>query len=143
MNVVFRLLKTKYFPELNEEPVGVDRIIEVLDRIGTNFFRLPMEGKGAYVVDTEDKSEYVFISDAIRNLLDHETVAYEGVHAFAHIPSAKFLERKNNLEAEVISLIMMMPVTDLPRLNKIKHQLDEESYEYLERRNKAYDLWEL
>ena len=53
------------------------------------------------------------------------------------------MQSKQNLQSEVLSLVMMMPLADLPRLNRIKHQLDDESFELLMRRNRAAEIWHL
>lgn len=142
MHFTFELLKTKYFPELNVKVIGEDRIIEVFNKIGVLYYEVQMKGKGAYVREIEDKTEYVFINRSLKTLLKHATLAYESVHALSHVPAA-FLESKQNLEAEVLSLIMMIPRTDLERLNRIKHHLDDESYDYLMRRNKVAEMWKL
>lgn len=139
MNLTFRLLK-EIFPELNKKVINRDRIYQVFKQRRIEYYDLPMEGRGGYV--TDNGRDYVFLRNSLRGLLHHETLAYEGVHAFFHYP-AEFLRRKHDLEAETLSLVMLIPKTDLPRLNKIKHQLDEESFELIERRNKANSIWRL
>lgn len=141
MNLTFQLLK-RYFPELNRRVISRERIIKVLSKIGVPVFDIPMLGRGAYVRDISDGSEYVFIKYNLQTLIRHETLAYESVHALCHV-KADFLEDKQNLQSEVLSLVMMMPKTDLPRLNRIKHQLDDESYELLMRRNRAAEVWKI
>lgn len=141
MIVAFQLLK-KIFPELNKKVIGKERIIEVFSRRNIQYLEVPMEGLGAYFHISSDKTDYVFIKYNIQGLLYHETLAYEGVHAFCHIP-APFLLSKNNLEAEVLSLVMLMPETDLPRLNRIKHQLEPDSYEMVIKRNQIKAMWKI
>lgn len=140
MNLAFRLLKS-YFPELNEEPIGTERIIQVLGTRAIQYYEVPMDGPGAYVVDASDGSEYVFIKNSIRGILKHETVAYECVHGLCHVPAATFLKRRHDLEAEALSLVMMMPAPELPRLDRIKHQLEPESYDRVIRRLMVKALW--
>jgi len=142
MNLTFRLLK-KYFPELNKKVISRERIVRVLATIGIPVFDIPMEGRGAYIRDVSDGSEYVFIKYNLQTLIYHETLAYEGVHALAHDPAAKFLERRHNLQSEVFSLVMMMPGTELPRLNRIKHQLEPDAYERVQRRNLVKAMWQI
>ncbi|CAN5363258.1 hypothetical protein BH10ACI1_BH10ACI1_19370 [soil metagenome] len=60
-----------------------------------------------------------------------------------HTPGAKFLVWRFEIEAETLSLTMTMPLSDLPRLNRIRYQLDDESYDLLMRRNKINKLWSL
>ena len=139
MNLTYRQLK-KILPELNEEVITPERIFEVFREKEIEFYELPLDGDGCYASD--DGREFVFLRSAMRGLLFHKTLIYEGVHAFCHYP-AKFLLWRHNIESEVLSLLAMMPLADLPRLNRIKHQLDDETFELLEKRNKANDLWKL
>lgn len=142
MNLTFQLLKN-HFPELNEKVIERERIVEVLGRKGIPVFDVPMAGKGAYVRDLRDGAEYVFIKNNLESLLYHETLCYEGTHALCHVPAAKFLERRQNLQAEVFSLVMMMPLKDLPRLNRLKHEFDADVYERLKRRNQVKEMWRI
>lgn len=142
MNLTFQVLK-KYFPELNRKVITRERIVQVLGKIGIPVYELPMEGRGAYVHDTEDKKDYVFIKYNLSSLIYHETLAYEGVHALCHVPAATFLKSKHELQSEVLSLVMMMPATELPRLNRIKHQLEPESYEMVQKRNQIKSFWRI
>jgi len=142
MNLTFRTLK-KYFPELNRRTITRERISQVLKAVGVSVFEIPMEGRGAYVIDRTDGSEYVFIRQGLRGLLGHETFAYESTHALCHDPGAKFLKWRHDLQAEVFSIVMMIPATDLPRLNRIKNQLDEESYELIKKRNHIKAVWKI
>lgn len=141
MNLTFTLLK-KYFPELNRKIISRERITQVLIKKNIGIFEIPMNGRGAYVRSLPDGAEFVFLKYNLQSLIYHETLAYEGVHALCHI-KADFLEARQNLQSEVFSLVMMMPKTDLPRLNRIKHQLDDETYELLKRRNTAAERWQL
>lgn len=139
MKLTFLQLK-KIIPELNKKVITAARIFQVFRERQIEYNEIKMQGAGAYV--TEDGKDYVFLRDSLQAYLYHETLAYEGTHALCHYP-ASFLAFRHNLEAEVLSLVMMMPLSDLSRLNKIKHQLDDESYELLKRRNKAYEVWNL
>jgi hypothetical protein len=139
MNLTFQLLK-KYFPELNKKIIKRERILEVFGAARIQFYEIPMEGRGVYVHDASDKTDYVFIRYSLQSLIYHETLAFEGVHALCHAP-ATFLERRQNLQCEIFSLVFMMPAPDLPRLNRIKGQLDAESYDFLMRRNKVKAVW--
>lgn len=139
MNLTFQLLK-KYFPELNRKIISRERIIKVLGAIGIPVYELPMEGRGAFIRDRSDGSEFVFIKYNLQSLIYHETLAYEGVHALCHV-KADFLKSRQDLQSEVFSLVMMIPETELPRLNKIKHQLEPESYELVEKRNQIKLYW--
>ena len=139
MTLTYLQLK-KILPELNEEIITPDRIFEVFQEKKIDFHELPLEGDGCYV--TEEGKDYVFLRSAMRQLLFYKTLLYESVHALVHYP-APFLLWRHNLEAEVLSLIGMMPLSDLPRLNRIKNQLDEENYDLLMRRNKANEIWSL
>lgn len=130
----------KMLPEINRRVITPARILQIFRQQNIEFCEIPMEGLGGCVSDTG--REYVFLRNSLPHLLYHETLSYEGVHALSHHP-APFLRWRHDLEAEVLSLVFMMPLTDLPRLNRIKHQLDEESYELLERRNKANAVWRL
>ena len=142
MNLTFHILKKRHFPELNEKVITRERIIQVLSKIPVPVFDIPMIGRGAYVHDRTDGAEFVFIKYNLQTLIQHETLAFEAVHALCHV-KADFLLSRQNLQSEVLSLVMMMPKTDLPRLNRIKHQLDDESYELLMRRNRAAEMWHL
>lgn len=139
MNLTFQSLK-RYFPELNKKIITRERIIKVLSKINIPVFDIQMHGRGAYVIDRIDGAEFVFIKYNLQSLVRFETTAYESVHALCHT-KADFLESRQNLQSEIFSLVMMMPQTDLPRLNRIKHQLDAESFELLMRRNKAAEIW--
>lgn len=139
--LAFSSLK-KILPELNSRVITTDRIFEILHARRIEFYELPFTTtNGCYAVD-ETKREYVILRRAMETLLFHETLCLESVHALLH-SYAPFLLRKQQLEAETFALIAMMPQTDLPRLNRIKHQLDAESYDYLMRRNKANEIWHL
>ena len=139
MKLAFSTLK-KIIPELNERIITPKRILEIFRQRGIDFFELNIEDDGAFV--TSDGRSFVFLKSILQQLVYHETLLHEGGHALIHYP-ADFLERKHQLEAEVFSLVGMMPLKDLPRLNRIKHQLDAESYELLKRRNKANSIWGL
>lgn len=139
MNLIFLALK-RSIPELNEQVVPPSRILEVLAEKGIPMMEIPMKELGSYV--RKDKQDFVFIKAALAQLVHHETLAYEASHAITHVP-ADFLARRHNLEAEAMSLICMIPATDLPRLNRIKHQLDPESYELLKRRIEIKKIWNL
>lgn len=130
----------KILPEINRRVITPSRILQIFKHRGIEFRELPMEGLGGCVTDAG--REYVFLRTSLAHLLYHETLAYESVHVFSHYP-ASFLRRRHDLESEVLSLVFMMPLADLPRLNRIKHQLDEESYELLKRRNQAHKVWNL
>lgn len=139
MTLTYLQLK-KILPELNEEIITPDRIFEIFQEKEIDFHELPLEGDGCFV--TEEGKDYVFLRSAMRHLLFYKTLLYESVHALVHHP-APFLLWRHNLEAEVLSLIGMMPLSDLPRLNRIKNQLDDENYDLLMRRNKANEIWSL
>lgn len=139
MKLTFLQLK-KIIPELNRQVVSAARILQVFKDRDVEYHELPLQGKGCYV--TASGRDYVFLRDSLTSLLFHETLTYEATHALCHYP-APFLLWRHNIEAEVLSLVMMMPLADLPRLNRIKHQLDDESFELLKRRNKANEVWKL
>lgn len=140
MNLAFLSLK-RILPELNERVISPARIFEVFTERGIEFYELPFRHtNGCYI--TESGKEYVILKRALSQLLFHETLALEGAHALIHAP-APFLLRKQQLEAETLALVCVMPVTELPRLNRIKHQFDAESYELLMRRNKAHRIWQI
>lgn len=139
MNLTYLQLQ-KIFPEINIRKITPVRILEMFDKKNISYFELPMEGRGGCL--TDGGREYVFIKRSLQNLLYHETLAYESVHALCHAP-APFLRWRHNLQSEIFSLVFMMPLADLPYLNRIKHQLDEESFELLLRRNKANEIWKL
>ena len=141
MNLTFQSLK-RYFPELNKKIITRERIIKVLSKRNIPVFDMPMRGRGAFVRDCSDGAEFVFIKYNLQTLIQRETLAYESVHALCHV-KADFLESRQNLQSEVLSLVMMMPKCDLPRLNRIKGSLDSESYELLMRRNRAAEMWQL
>lgn len=138
MNITFRILKN-IFPELNEKVITSERIRQVFEERNIELLEVPMKGKGCYV--SHENKDYVFLRYNLSSLIYHETLLYESVHALLHVPSAHFLKRQHDLEAEVFSLVMMMPLADLPRLNIIKYQLDAENYEYVEQRNKIHSIW--
>ena len=139
MNLTFSQLK-KIFPELNRKKITPSQVLQVFAERNIELYEVRMEGRGACVTDSG--REYIFLKESLTSLLYHETLCYEGVHALCHHP-ASFLRWRHNLQSEVFSLVMMMPKTDLPRLNRIKHQLDDESYELLQRRNKANEMWKI
>lgn len=141
MNLTYLALK-KYFPELNLKAIKRERVVEVLASNNIPVFELPMTGRGAFVRDVCDGMEFVFIKYNLLSLIQHETLAYESVHALCHV-KADFLKSRQELQCEVFSLVMMIPKKDLPRLNLIKHQLDDESYEILLRRNRINEVWNL
>lgn len=139
MNLTLLQLK-KILPEINRKVITPARILQVLKEQSIEFFEIQMNDDGAYVTDAG--REFVFLRRSLQHFLFHETLAHETVHALSHHP-ASFLFWRHQLEAEVFSLVFMMPLADLPRLNKIKHQLDDESYELLKKRNKANEVWHL
>lgn len=131
----------KIFPEINRARILPSRIVSALVKRNIEFHTVPhLEELGTCV--TLAGQEYVFLTDAISGLLYHETLAYEAIHAFSHVP-APFLRWRHNLESHVMSLVFMMPLAELRRLNKIKGHLDAESYELLKKRNEANERWKL
>lgn len=133
--------RLKYFlPELNEQVITPERIFEVFESLKVECAEIPLSRNGYYAVS--DGANYVFLKRAMTALLLHETLAHECVHLLVHYPAA-FLLSKHELEAEAFALVAMIPRTDLPRLNRIKHQLDDESYELLKRRNKVSEIWKI
>lgn len=140
MILVFQKLKT-IFPELNRAAISPKRIFEVFEKMKVVYVELPLERNGYYISDT--KKDYVFLKSAMSQMLFHEVLAHETAHAFTSTPAARFLLWRFEIEAEALSLIMMMPLADLARLNRIKNQLDDESYDLLMRRNKIKSLWGL
>jgi len=130
----------KILPQLNESVITPEIIYKVFERRKISFYELPIEERGYYV--TENGRDYVFLRHSLQQLLFHETLLYEGVHAICHFP-VQYLLRRHTLEAEAFSLIGMMPLESLPRLNRIRHQLDAENYDLLLRRNKVAELWNL
>lgn len=139
MHLIFSILK-KTLPELNREIITPARMIYVFYHRLIEFHELDMPDAGAFV--TCDGKNYVFLKMALQQLIYHETILHEGCHALVHHP-APFLMWRHQIEAEVFSLVGMMPITNLRRLNKIRHQLEPESYELLMRRNKVNERWRL
>lgn len=141
MLLTFSLLK-KIIPELNKKVITVERIIELLYQRRIEYHEIPLykEDDGAFI--TQDGQDYVFIRYALHQILKHETVLHEGCHAFMHV-KAPFLQWRQQLEADVFSLVGMIPATELPHLNRIKHQLEPESYEMLMRRNRVKEMWKI
>jgi hypothetical protein len=141
MLLAFDCLK-KILPELNENAIPPERLINVLrERHVDVVDHLGIEENGYYYISKTGK-EFVILKRAMCQLLMHETLAFEFTHASLHVP-VEYLKRKHQLEAEAFSLICMMPLSDLPRLNRIKHQLDAESYDLLMKRNKVNEIWGL
>ena len=140
MNLVFDKLK-KIFPELNKQVITVSRILEAFEAHNVTVAQLPLDNNGYYVSNAG--KEFVFVKYALNHYLLHETLSHEASHVFGSSPECAFLLRRFEIEAETLSLIMMMPLSDLPRLNRIKHQLDAESFDLLKRRNKINEIWQL
>lgn len=132
----------RYFPELNKEVISPRRVMEVFGEHAIEFYILGMDGRGSSATDTDTGQQYVFLSDTLRGVFYNETLAYETVHAFCHYP-AKFMKWRHDLEAEFLALVMMMPATDLPRLNRVKHHLEAESYDLLVKRNRGKEIWKI
>ncbi len=141
MNLAVASIK-RYLPELNKKVVSTGRILEVFGYHAIEFYIAKMEGRGCCVTDTDTERQFVFLNYTVRGVLFHETLGYEATHILIHEP-APFMKWRHEIEAEFIALMMMMPLTDLPRLNRIKHQLDDESYEYFMRRLKGRELWRM
>jgi hypothetical protein len=143
MNLAYSRLK-EILPKLNEEVITPETIFAAFKTLDIEYHELSLKENGYYVPASESETgkDYVFLKRGLTQFLWHETLAHESIHSFIHIP-VLFLLRKHELEAEVLALICMMPITDLKRLNKIKGQLDDESYELLQRRNKANKEWRL
>lgn len=139
MNLAFQTLK-KILPELNEKVVTPERMIQVFNERDITLHELPLEDAGCFV--SKDGRDYVFLRQALNQVLYHETLLHEGVHALTSHP-APFLSRKHQLEADALSLVAMMPLSELPRLNRIKNSLDEETFILLERRNEVKERWSL
>ena len=139
MNITYYLLK-KILPELNRCVITVERILNVFFQRNIEYYELPIEGEGAFV--TKDGRNYVFLRSALAQLLKHETILHEGCHALIHYP-APFLMNRHQLQADAFSLIGMMPLTELKHLNRLKHQLEPESFELLKRRNDVNRRWKL
>lgn len=141
MNLIVASLQ-RYLPELNKQVILPTRILEVFGEQAIEHYLINMRGAGASCYDTDTGRQYVFLNCTLRGILYQETLSYEAVHALCQHP-APFMKWRHEIEAEFIALVMMMPETDLPRLNRIKDQLDEESYEYLKRRNKGREIWKI
>lgn len=139
MKLAFGLLK-KIIPELNVEVITVSRILSVLFIRNISIHELVMPDDGVYV--TNAGKEYVFLRYSLQGLLKQEVLLHESCHALIHSP-APFLLWRQQLQADVFALIGMMPLTDLKRLNRAKHQLDSESYELLLKRNQVNQVWQL
>lgn len=139
MNLAFRALK-KFLPELNERIICPEDLFDLYERLDIEFYEIPLQGNGYYI--REGGSDYIFLKYFLRQLLRHETILHETVHALIHYPF-EYLTRKQNLEAEVFALIGMMPISELPKKIRIKDSLDPEEYELLERRLKVVEIWGL
>lgn len=139
MNITYLLLK-KVLPELNRCVITVERILQVFCQRNIEYYEIPLEGDGAFV--TKDGNNYVFLRSALTQLLKHETILHEGCHALIHYP-APFLLRRHQLQADIFSLIGIMPLADLKHINRLKHQLEPESFELLKRRNEVNRRWKL
>lgn len=130
----------QFLPELNIKIITPEKILNVLRLHNIEYAEIAMRGRGCYV--NKDGKDYVFLKSAMTQFLHHETLSYEAAHALTHFP-ADFLFWRHNLEAEVLSLICMIPKTHLKRLNRIKHQLDADTYDLLMKRNLSQERWKL
>lgn len=139
MNLTFLALK-RDLPELNVLEIYPPRILSVFEKKRIFFREVTMDDAGCYIY--QNGKDYVFLRSAMAQLLYHETLCYESVHALAHHP-APFLLWRHNLEAAAMSLIGMMPITKLKELNRRKHELDDEHYRLLMDRNLVKERWKL
>ncbi len=139
MILTFDCLK-RILPELNETVISPERILAKLAALNVKVFDAAIEENGYYI--TTAKRDYIFLKNGMAHLIYHETLAHEFSHFGCHYP-ADFLRRKHQLEAEMMSLICMMPLTNLSRLNAVRHQFDNENYDLLMRRNKGFEVWSL
>lgn len=140
MKLAYESLKN-ILPELNEKVVTSDRLLSVCDARGVEVCERVQKPLGVYVVCGKD--EYILIRSLLTRILFHEVLAHETVHACLHEPAAEFLARKQQLEAEALSLVCLMPRTELPRLARTAGSLSAEQFDQFRRRLRIIEVWDI
>ena len=134
MNLAFSRIK-QIIPSFNERVVSPTDLLRIFHERGIQYAELELNQNGYYVL--HNGIDYVFIKERIKDLLYHQILCHEGVHALIHFP-ASFLLRKQQKEAEALALIAMIPITDLNYWLSIAGSLEKDEYELVERRLGIY-----
>lgn len=115
-----------------------------------DFHRVRRKIKCGYVLKNQNRSGYyvtdisgdlIFIDAKIHGLNKLETQFHELIHALLHYP-CDFLARKQQLQAEVFALVLMIPKRDLFKYTTMNfEEIDYKLIPYLKRRKYIYEVF--
>lgn len=136
MNLTYRILRERV-SSFNRRSHGESTFHRIRKRIDCDFDEKPRQKKGYYV--TDESGDVIFIDSRLSGKTRLEVLYHELTHALIHYP-ASFLERRNQLQAEIFSLIFLIPRKELfEYMNTPFEEIDSRLVPFLIRRQRIFE----
>jgi hypothetical protein len=137
MLLSYRRLKA-LVPSLNERPHGLDEFYQFVRADKIELTEKRFKKRGYYAIsDGPNPISFIFLNTAQHIAKYLESAYHELTHHLVDYP-CPFVKRKAESDAQMLTLIFLIPLNSLPRLVDDFYTLDAVYRDLVERRYKIY-----
>lgn len=136
LNLTYRILQNR-IPSFNRRSHNETDFHRIRRAFNCDFIEKTQDRAGYYVTDIS--GDYIFIDKRIGGMHRTEVLFHELVHLCLHYP-CRFLHHKQQFEAELFALILLIPKKDLFDAMQINfEELDLRMIPYLKKRKYIFE----